>query len=228
MNTKYKHLLFDADNTLLDFNLSEHHVIRKTLTEFNIKDQEKAIEYYRQISKEIWTELEAGKITMDKLKIDRFSRLIDKMESNANPKEMGEFFLYTLSESEKTIDGALELCKNLSRNYKLYIASNGFYEVQIRRVQVSGLKPYINDYFISEEIGHSKPDSRFFLKIIDRINPDSKDELLMIGDSETSDIRGASNVGIDSVYFNPGGYKSSIATYNIENLTDIYNLLEVI
>lgn len=228
MVKKYKHLLFDADNTLLDFSSSEHHVIRKTLTEFNINDHELAIEYYRQISKEIWSELEAGAITMDKLKIDRFRRLIEKMESNANPKEMGEFFLYTLSESENTVEGALELCKNLSRDYKLYIASNGFYNVQIRRVQVSGLKPYINDYFISEEIGHSKPDSRFFLKIIDRIKPYSKSELLMIGDSESSDIRGASSVGIDSVYFNPEGYKSSIATYNIENLTEIYNLLEVI
>lgn len=227
MNTKYKHLLFDADNTLLDFNLSEHHVIRRTFTEFNIRDHEKAIEYYRQISKEIWGELEAGTINMEKLKVDRFSRLLDKMGSDANPKEMAEYFLYTLSESEKTIEGALELCRKLSKNYKLYIASNGFYEVQIRRVKVSGLQPYIHDYFISEEIGHSKPDSRFFLKVIDRIKPYSKEELLMIGDSETSDIKGALSVGIDSVYFNPDGYKSSIATYNIKNLTDIYNLLEV-
>lgn len=227
MKNKYKYLLFDADNTILDFKASEEQTLRVLFTEFGIDDYELGRYHFHEVSKRIWEDLESGRISMDYLKVERFRILLELLNHNCNPEHMANYFLEQLSKQEHMIPGAYEVLSELSEYYNLYVASNGFYDIQVNRFKTTGLHPLFKDYFISEEIGYSKPDVRYFEEIVNRIKPSKTTELLMIGDSMTSDIKGAVNSGIDAVYFNPHGQKSDMAKYNIDKLTDLLELLEV-
>ncbi len=224
---QYKYLLFDADNTILDFTSSEEQALRELFSKFGIKNFELGRHHFHEVSKRIWEDLEGGRISMDYLKVQRFRMLLDVLKHDSNPEHMANFFLEQLSRQEHMISDAPEVLSELYEHYDLYVASNGFYDIQVNRFKTTGLHPLFKDYFISEEIGYSKPDVRYFEEIVNRIKPSKTTELLMIGDSMTSDIKGAVNSGIDAVYFNPHGQKSDMAKYNIDKLTDLLELLEV-
>lgn len=120
-----------------------------------------------------------------------------------DPEEMNRVYFETLGQSGTPYPGALDLLQALSRRYSIYIVTNGNAASQKTRFVRSGILRYVQDVFISDEIGFAKPDKRFFDAVLARIPGARREDCAVIGDSLSADIQGAANAGIDAVWYNP-------------------------
>ena len=201
----YQWLVFDADNTLLDFNRSTRIAFSETIQAIGLHPSDAHFEIYHRINLACWTDLEAGRITADELKLLRFSRLLDHLGLNhADPAEMNARYFEVLIRSTFRVDGALEILEALStRGVPMAVATNGLAEVQRHRLAEARLDHFFREIFVSEEIGYFKPHPGFFRVATSRLRIRPKDRVLMIGDSLHSDIEGARIAGWDTCWFNP-------------------------
>ncbi|MBE6616597.1 MAG: noncanonical pyrimidine nucleotidase, YjjG family [Ruminococcaceae bacterium] len=231
--SKYKYLLFDMDNTLLDFSRAEYLSFERTAKEAGLDYSEELYELYSRINDSLWKKLEVGGIKLEELKIERFRMLLSEI-GYSDPEEreriatfMRNRYMLVLGEQGCMIDGAPEVCEKLSGKYDMYILTNGIADIQRSRYAISGLGKYFKEMFISEEIGHTKPERAYFDYVFDKIGDQDKTKYLMIGDSLTSDCDGAIAYGIDICRFNPTGAdnKGRVLTYTIKKLTDLYEIL---
>lgn len=226
---KYKVILFDADETLFDFKKAEKEAFKNTMIEFGFDyDESYHFSIYKEINTAIWKELEEGFITQAKLKTERFKRLGTKLNANFNEHEFATSYMKHLGDGSFLFDGAAKLIEDLSTNYTLSIVTNGLTAVQERRVKNSDIAKHFKDIVISEEVGISKPNPEIFEYALKNLSVFNKDEVLMIGDSLTSDIRGGINYNIDTCWFNP--YKNEnnsglSPTYEVSNYQELKNLL---
>ena len=205
MKNKYTTILFDADNTLLDFSKSEYNSLIKTLEHYGVPVTENNINTYVKINDSLWKRLEKKEITKPELKKIRFRLFFDSIgfAFGGDALEVNEHYLGLLSQCGYTMDGAEALTKKLSEaGYELYIVTNGVAKTQALRLEKSGLLPCFKDVFVSEAIGIPKPDKRFFDYVLERINEKNKNRIVVIGDSLSSDIRGAENSGLESIWLN--------------------------
>lgn len=146
-----------------------------------------------------------------------------------NIDEFSERYLKYLGEGSFLIDGALELCNYLlKKNYRIVIITNGIKEVQLKRIQRSELKNFIETIIVSEDAGYQKPNSEIFEYAFKKINFKDRERSIIIGDSLTSDIQGGINFGIDTCWFNPSGKKNELSIepkYEIQELKHIEGIL---
>ena len=185
----YKVILFDADETLFDFKKTEREAFKNTMMEFGFDyDERYHFSIYKEINTAIWKELEEGIITQEKLKIERFKRLNDKLNAGFDEEEFSKAYMINLGNGSFLLDGAIELIEDLSSKYILSIVTNGLTIVQERRVKNSVIAKYFKDIVISEEVGISKPNPEIFEYALSNIEGVNKNEILMIGDSLSSDI----------------------------------------
>ena len=230
---KYEYLLFDADNTLLDFNEAERRAFRFTCEKCGLNYTDDLQEIYSEINLSLWKKLERGEVTMEFLKLERFRLFLvrydgeERDDTTDRAGEMKNTYMLALSEQGCTIDGAEELCANLSKEYKMYIVTNGIAKIQRSRLALSGLLPYFRGVFISEEIGHAKPSAGYFDHVIETIGERDLTKYLVIGDSLTSDCDGAITYGLDICRYNPNNSSNNgrDLTYNITKLSDLYDIL---
>ena len=226
---KYKVILFDADETLFDFKKSEKEAFKNTMIEFGIDyDENYHFHIYREINTAIWRELEDGLITMEKLKVERFKRLFDKLDMNFDKNEFADSYIRYLGNSSFLLDGAIELIEDLSDKYILSIVTNGFMNVQEKRIKKSVIAKYFKDIVISEEIGILKPNPEIFEYAINKLGDFSKNEILMVGDSLNSDIKGGINCNIDTCWFNPNKLENTTElrpTFEVSNYKELRDLL---
>lgn len=220
---KYEVLLFDADETLLDFKKTEEYALLNALIDFGLEDnKEKYIEKYKIINKKIWEEFELGLITSDKLRIERFVRLFKELNSNYDPKAFANSYIYHMGNESYTFPEAESVIEELSRKYKLAIVTNGIKEVQINRLNKSNIGKYFDEVITSEEVKAAKPDQKIFTHALKRMGVKNKEKVLMIGDSLTADIKGGINSGIETCWYNPHRAKNILG---IEPDYEIYTLL---
>lgn len=227
---KYKLLIFDADDTLFDFKKAEEYALINALKDHSIKcDNQYHIPLYRTINIAIWQEFERGEITQKELKVERFRRFLNVMDSKEDPKLFGDSFMDYLSQASFLFDGVEELIEELSKNYRMIIVTNGLTRVQKYRIRQSVIAKYFERIIISEEIGYAKPNPMIFTKGLEGIDLPSKSEMVMIGDSLTSDIPGGINYGIDTILYNPThrDYENTGIRphYEIHSLESLYNTL---
>lgn len=230
MRMKYTTILFDADNTLLDFDKSEHIALVKTLNFYGVDTSDENISTYVKINQSLWKQLEKKEITRAELKQIRFRRFFDAIgfSFNGDTLEVNEHYLNELSNCGYIMDGADELCKKLTeKGYILYIVTNGIAKAQNRRLEKSGLLPYISDVYISESIGYPKPDKRFFDHVLQNIAEKDKSRIVVIGDSLSSDITGAHNSSLDSIWLNLNGESSPVGPEPVHTVSRL-NELEAI
>lgn len=221
----YKYLFFDADNTLFDFNLAEKMALESLFDYYSIPKTERYFSSYTDINEGCWRELEKGLLDGEELKTERFSRFFSKHGFSYDAKEAGIKLLEILSGKGPLVDNAYNLLSSLKKSgYRLYMITNGYITVQNGRIDKSGIRHFFDRIFISEEIGYNKPDIRFFSYIEKHISFDKK-EALIIGDSQTSDIKLGNLVNIDTVLFDPTGNLSTTANYKIRSLPELYELL---
>ena len=226
---KYKVILFDADETLFDFKKAEKEAFKNTIIEFGVSyDESYHFNIYKEINTAIWKELEEGLITQEKLKTERFRRFIEKIEMDFNENDFATTYMKYLGEGSFLFEGAKELIEDLSDKYILSIVTNGLTAVQERRVKKSVIAKYFKDIVISEEVGISKPNPDIFEHAINNLGKFSKDEVLMIGDSLNSDIRGGINYNIDTCWYNPNNAENKTnlkPTYEMVDYKELRNLL---
>lgn len=221
----YRYLLFDADDTLFDFQKAQEKSLQTMIETIALPPSAK--DDYRTISHGLWAQLEKNEITLAELKIQRFSRLLAlyPQAKIQDGYEVEKIYEAQLASHADLIDGAKDLLENLAKDYILCIVSNGMPNIQHPRLQKSGIAKYFKYVFISEEIGAQKPSTAFFDKVF-AVIPAKKEECLVIGDSLTSDIAGGKNYGLDTCYYNKVGKTSPQATYCIAHLEDLYGILK--
>lgn len=226
---KYEFLLFDADDTLLDFHRAEHSALTDTLLAYDLPCNDEIISIYSEINASLWRALERGEIEKSRLRDRRFELLCERFDFKVIPSaEMSRVYTDHLSEKPYTIDGALDLCRKLSEKYKMYIVTNGLKTVQSKRFASSGLSPYFIKSFISEDVGFEKPNVRYFEMIAKQIPNFDKSKCLIIGDSLTSDIKGGDGFGIDTCWYNPKNKTNTThlkITYEIRTLCELEKIL---
>ena len=224
---KYKNIIFDLDNTLLDFSYAEDIAFKNLFNIYNINYKEEYLNLYRSINEPLWRKLEKGEISKDYVFKNRFSLFFNEIGVKVDGEETESLYRQNLTLSEKTIPHAKDVLNSLKKeDYNLYIATNGFSITQRKRLEKTNLMPMFNDVFISEEVGFDKPNVKFFDFLFEHIKEKDKSKLLMIGDNETSDIDGANNFQIDSVLFSEKKNINTNATYLVNDLRDILTIVE--
>lgn len=226
---RYRTIIMDADNTLLDFNAAEQYALAKTFREAQLALTAAIRENYTEINCLLWQELERGEITQSQLKNERFYRLFRQMGIRRNATAFGERYAYWLSKGTFLMPDAGAVCRALIGKYQLAILTNGITDIQIPRIRNSRIGKYFDHIIISEEIGYSKPDPRSFEIAARRIGATQLESMLMVGDSLQADISGAQNFGIDTCWFNLRGSKNNTQIsplYEIGRLRELVGILK--
>lgn len=226
---KYKVLLFDADETLFDFERSERESLKNTVLEYQIAyDEAYHLIEYQKINDAIWADLENGLITLEKLKVERFTRFLKVIDVKADAFEFAANYMKHLSNSSFLLDSAKELIESLYPNYQLAIITNGITSIQKKRVCQSEIAKYFDAILISEEVGYQKPQTEIYEAALRELGHNNKEDVLMIGDNLSSDIRGGVNYGIDTCWINCKNIENHTMiqpTFSISNIAELCEIL---
>ncbi|OIP01755.1 MAG: noncanonical pyrimidine nucleotidase, YjjG family [Bacteroidetes bacterium CG2_30_33_31] len=231
--TKYKHIFFDLDRTLWDFERNSKETFMDIYLKYNLKkiginNLNELFEKYQKINSDLWEKYRNGLIMKDFLNIERF--YLTLKEYNIDDKKLASKIAndYVKISPTKThlFPNAIEILEYLkSKNYLLHIITNGFPEVQYIKLRNANLSKYFHEIIISEEVGYNKPSTEIFEISLKKANAIAS-QSLMIGDDPDVDILGAIRSGIDSLWMN---YDKSTnlckATYELENLIQIKEIL---
>lgn len=227
----YRFLLLDADGTLLDFDKDMDHAFRATYETYFSSQRpfsQELLDCYETCNSRWWQKLERGECTKPQLVVARFVDFLRETGLSGVPEEINRLYFENLGQGGALLPGALELVRDLAQRYQLYIVTNGNAATQKPRLARSGLMGYVKEYFVSEDAGAAKPDKRYFDYVFARIPGFPKESALLIGDSPTSDMRGAQNAGVDSLWYNPKGEtlpEGMAVTYQAESFGEIRQLL---
>jgi len=224
-----KHIFFDLDHTLWDFEKNAALAFEKIFHELHFEiDAQEFISIYNPINVAYWKLYERNEIDQESLRINR---LKDAFEAINYPitleqiNSISNLFIAYLTTNNHLIDGAIEILDYLKDNYKLHIITNGFSIVQDVKLQKSDLDKYFVTITNSEVAGHKKPHENIFQYALSLANA-SKNQSIMVGDSIEADVLGAMNFGMKAVYFNPANEAvSHKEIIQIQKLTQLKNIL---
>ncbi len=224
---KYTSLFLDLDNTLLDFNLAEAEAVRKVLRLHGLPFDDNAVAAYHSINRNFWERFERGEIPKSDIFEGRFKAFLEKYKKTGDTAAISKEYCSYLAEGHYTVHGAFELLDYLKqKGYRLYATTNGFSFTQYRRIKESGLEPYFDGVFISEDTNHQKPEKEYFDFVISNIAEKNRRRILVVGDSQSSDILGGINSQLDTCWYNPEHLAPKYsATYEISSLQELKNIL---
>ncbi len=225
---KYNYILCDADDTLLDFPLAERYAFKESCIDCGTEDSDEIYDIYHGINISHWKKLELGLTTREKLKIERFEELFVKtgILPAGRAEEFADRYLENLSHQCYVLPGVLDVLADLSRDYDIYIITNGLSKTQHGRLDNSPVVEYTKGVFISEDIGFAKPSREYFDYVIRSIGDYDLSKYIVVGDSPTSDIKGAVAYGIDSCHITMGKeYIDYGQTYTLKYFNDIRTIL---
>lgn len=244
MKKSYGTLLFDLDGTLLDFHRAEREGFQQVLKTFGFPVTEENVNLYHEINARCWREYEKGALSREQVLAERFLRFFaaaGAVPEGLPAEEEREFSLARAMKAEKVyrellgrsayvIGGAREILDFIKERgtFRVCAVTNGVADTQRRRLKDSGLDRYFDEIFISEELGVQKPKRQFFDKCFDVLGAEFKGGALVIGDSLTSDMKGAAGAGIDSCWYNPSGEENTLkvpVTWEIRDLSELENIL---
>lgn len=226
-----KNILLDLDNTIFDFNRAERSALEIMLIHFGVTPNEKMLCRYSEINSSQWKLFEKNLITIDEIKIRRYEIFFKELGLQISPESATAYYEKILSTKYYFTDGAQEALEELCKNHSLYAATNGTPHVQHGRIDGSGIGKYFKNFFISGEIGHSKPSREFFEYCFEHMENFKLSETVIIGDSLSSDIKGGANSGIATIWFNPQKVENLSDVkpdYEIEKLSDIIKTLKML
>jgi 2-haloacid dehalogenase len=224
----YTWLLFDLDNTLFDYDMAEASALRRAFEGAGIEFREEYAGIYQQINHRAWQDYEKGMLTAERLNYVRFERLLHEIDSIASPIDFSENYRQYLSEGNFLIGGAERLVRQLQPHYRLAAITNGLSKVQRPRLAASPFADTFDVLIISDEVGVAKPDAGIFNLVFASMCHPPKSEVLIIGDSLTSDMAGGISYGIDTCWYNPHQkpHPDHITpTYQIQQLSDLLTIL---
>lgn len=226
-----KIILWDIDATLLDFLKSESMALKKAFLHFGLGEcPDSTVAEYSAINQSYWNRLETGELTKEQVLVGRFEEFLSvKGFDNVDANEFCEFYESSLPDCVEFMGNAESVIKTLSKTYMQYAVTNGAKAVQEKKLAVSGIDGIFNGAFISDDVGYAKPSKEFFNFVLDNIPKASNYEIMIVGDSLTSDIKGGNNMGFKTCWFNPhhlplkDGFK---VDYQLDNLDNIFDVLK--
>ncbi len=232
---KYTDLFIDYDDTLYDTYGNAVIALKEAFELFHLEryfpDPQVFYDEYWKTNIGLWTQYSKGEITRDTLILERFRRPLSVgMGEDATKEkclEISDCFLDLCASKPGVVNGAHELMQYLQRRgYRMHMCSNGFHEVQYKKLEASHMRNYFHTIILSEDAGANKP-SRLFFDYAFKITGASPATTLMIGDNLQTDIMGAQGAGLDTIFYNrfPEHEKSQIATYSVTRLKDIMQIL---
>jgi len=228
MKKHYPWLWFDADGTLFDFKRAEAAAFKNTFDLLNLPYQDDYLDVYHRINHDLWQALEKQEITPPVLQVRRFELLLESVQLTAPIPVISTTYLEQLAVCSELMDDAYEVLRSLHGKSRIAIVTNGLKLVQRSRLEHSVIRDFITDIIISEEIGVAKPDSAYFEIASSRLGNPPKSDILIIGDSLTSDMQGGVNYGIDTCWFNPANEARPVhlpITYTISTLRELLDIL---
>lgn len=226
---RYKTLLFDVDDTILDFRDTEHNALKTLFAEQDVPFTEVVKQNYQELNHQLWQEYENGKMSRAQVTNERFGLFFQQLGKTVDSILLEKRYRHFLNQGHKLLGNSREIVADLSKKAELYIVTNGVSETQYQRLNDAKLMPYFKEVFVSEDTGYQKPMKEFFDYVFERIPNLNKEETVIIGDSLTSDILGGNLAGIDTIWLNPE--KKAAAniqpTHQITALDDIYPILSL-
>ena len=225
---KYKILLLDIDDTLLDFGANEADSLSKLFRRHGYAFTEELFRVYNSVNKKLWSDYEKGHIPMDHIMSTRFAETLRRLGKDEDGAAWEKEYRELLGSGCQLMDGALELCQRLSVSHRLFVVTNGMEETQVSRLKQSGLYEFFEGFFYSQSVGFQKPSMEFFDYVMGHIKDFNKEETLMIGDSLTTDIKGGRMAGIDTCWINTKAQEAPAdmqSTYTITCLEELYDII---
>lgn len=224
----FKYIFLDLDDTLLDFGWAERRALKKGYADMGVELTPEIYARYHAINLAFWERFECGEISRERLLVERHRVLFDELGLPYEPELTEHCYRSHLGEGHCFVEGAEALLAYLAPRYRLFLASNGVVDTQYSRLESAGIGHYFEKIFISDELGFSKPDVRFFDCCFSAIEGFRREEALMIGDSLTSDIKGGANAGIRTCWFNPKARPRRFGIepdYEIRSLDELRDIL---
>lgn len=229
---KYKHIFIDLDYTLYDFEKSSYETMHELYIDYNLNERgigdfEGFFEKYKEINIKLWDIYRNGDISKEKLNVKRFFLTLEEygIISNALAEKFAHYYINESPLKKCLFPGVKETLIYLNKKYSLHIITNGFEEVQFKKIKTNRLNKYFDNIITSEAAGCKKPDPRIFEYAL-QLTGALKENSLMIGDDQETDIGGARQFGIDQVYVN---YNNDpvveLPTYEIKHFNSIIDFL---
>lgn len=228
-----KTVLWDIDGTLLDFERAEKNAIRKCFAAFSLGEcGDEALSRYSEINDGLWKRLEKGEVTRAELLISRFQTFFAQEGLPTDiAEDFGRAYEKQLGEEVFINDDACRLLENLRGSVGQYVVTNGTKAVQERKIEKSGVGERVDGVFISGDMGAEKPSQEFFDKVWQSIGAENKREIMIVGDSLSSDMLGGERAGIVCCWYNPKGLKNSSGVcidYEITELWQVRDILKAV
>lgn len=223
----FKYVLIDIDDTIIDFYKSSEDSLRKMFAIKGYPFNDDTMEIYHKVNLPLWKQVTEGKMTVDELRLIRFNEVFKALGIEGDGVEFENMYKEHLTQTSFLMPYADELLKYLKSKYKVYAASNAYYNQQYNRLKLAGVLELFDGIFTSHEIGAEKPRPEFFEHCLKELgNPDTS-EVIMIGDNLKADIEGAKNLGISGIWYNfrERQGEEKIADYTVKCLKEITNIL---
>lgn len=230
MRKNFDIVLLDADETVYDFKRAERTAVSKTLRSFGVDPTDEVIALYSEGNLWCWKALERGDITREELKPLRFRMLFEHLGApQADYLAVNAMYEHELSFCGFMLPGALDFVRKLHGEYgmKIYMATNGLTVPQTGRFERSGIAPYVDGIYISEQVGASKPDPAYFDYVFRDLGVTDRSRTIILGDSLTSDMQGGRNAGITTCRYLNGDKPSHspLCDYEIARYEDFFPII---
>lgn len=226
---KYKHLFFDLDRTIWDFEKNSQETIFELLNELGLTKkgnltEDSFLRIYKEVNRRLWGQYNQGIISKDQLRAERFyqSLLPFKIDERELALQFNNSYVERCSSKTNLVPHSKEILHYLADTYVLHIITNGFVEAQNLKLEKSGIRSFFSEVIIADEVGINKPDPRIFHHAFEASDAEPN-ESIMIGDDFEADIMGAKKVGMDQVYYKQSALpkERKEATFTISRLDEM-------
>ena len=221
-------LLFDIDNTLLDFSAGAMQAMEEIFREAGLPYAPEMFAVFQVENDKLWARIERGELTIAGLRDVRWQTILTRLGLEADGAAMEDAFRVRLHESAVPVAGALDVLTRLHGKYRLCAASNGPYAQQVNRLRRAGMLDAFERLFISGQMGAEKPSRVFFDRCLAQLPGVRPEQCLMIGDSLTADIAGGRAVGMRTCWFDPADRGAAMppqADWRITRLEELFDIL---
>lgn len=223
-----KYIILDLDDTLLDFTRGEIEGVTTLLTEQGVTDIAHGLQVYQAINTTVWQQIEQG-APRESLLNTRFAKAFGALGIQVDGVALERRYHAMLDHNFYVLPGARDFLNTLqNRQFTLIAGTNGTKTIQLNRLEGSGIAGYFDRFFISQDLGVDKPDPAFFAAIFATYPDMTSDNTIMIGDHLASDIQGALNSHLDSIWYNPhhdANPAGILPTYEVASYTAAEQLL---
>ncbi len=224
-------VLWDVDQTLLDFKRSEDYAVRYCFGLFGLEVDDRIVERYSIINEGYWRRIETGEIRKKDALTGRFQTLFGEIGiTGVDAEAFQEEYAEALGSVYYFQDDSYELVKSLKGVCRQYLVTNGVTRTQRKKLQLSGLDKLVDGIFVSEQIGAPKPQKEYFERCFAQMPGFRKERAIIVGDSLTSDMLGGNRAGVATCWYNPGGLENLSEVridYEIRNLNEIRGILGI-